>query len=330
MIFKCLPLALSALVGALVMAAADAVGPHLMVQAGTIALDPIADQTHGSMKWSHGAFLYADMGPGGIPATFSTLDREGRLLSSVTAAVPDSAYVPLVGFDRQDDNSIVFIAQAFSAYGQPAPFIGLISADGRTQRLIRTAPYYPNMLSIAPDGTFWTVGYEMVNHKTSAPELDPDAGVLRHFDRAGKLLGSTDPQSDFVKAHATRRLSAGYIAATHDRIGWYAPTWGRGGQYTEIDLDSMTPHSYPGLPDLPPESRVLAFSLTESGNAYLFLADRSPKRLTTFMFDRAVLKWVPIKGPATSESPGSHLIGVDGEQLVFQSWSSAMFFSLSH
>lgn len=251
------------------------------------------------------------------------------MVSSVTVSIPDSAHVSVGGCDRRDDNSIVFIAQAFSAYGQPAPLIGLISADGRTERVIRTAPNYPYSLSVAPDGTFWTLGYEMVNHDTSAPELDPGAGVLRHFDRAGKLLSSTGPQSQFLKdSAASLRLASGFIAATRSRIGWYGPDSGAGGRYVEIDSNSMTMHIYPGLPDLPESSLLVCFSLTDSGNAFLSLYDNATQRSTTFMFDRAALKWVTLK---TNERPAPYLIGVDGEQLVFRDWSSkAFFFSLSH
>ncbi len=334
MTFKCLAVAISGLLALalLTLAVTDAAAPQVMVQTNTIALDQLTDPHRGDMRWSHGAFLFETVSAGaGLPPTFYTLDREGRLVSSVTVSMPDAGHVVVVGSDRREDNSIVFIGQAWSAYGQPAPFIALISADSSTQRAMRTAPYWPYMLSIAPDGTFWTLGFEMVNHNTSAPELDPNAGVLRHFDRAGKLLGSALPQSHFVKDSASEfRLTSGYIATTRNRIGWYGPATGRGSQYVEIDSDSMTMHTYPGLPDLPESSLLVCFSLTESGNAFLSLYDNAAQRSTTFMFDRAALKWLPMKGPAASASRGSHLIGVDGEQLVFWSISSAIFFSLSH
>lgn len=169
MTLKASSLALSGLLALTrLVTAADAAGPT-MSQIKSIALDSLTDQTRGSMKWSHGAFLFQNASRGG-PPTFYTLDREGQLLSSATAAIPESASVSVDTCDRWDDNSLVFIGQAWSAYGQPAPLIGMISANGKTERVIRTAPYWPNMLSIAPDGTFWTLGYEMVNHKTSAPD----------------------------------------------------------------------------------------------------------------------------------------------------------------
>ena len=93
----------------------------------------------------------------------------------------------------------------------------------------------------------------------------------------------------------------------------------------------MTRHSFPGLPDLSPGSLVLSFNLTEAGNAFLSVYDDASERSTTFMFDRAALKWLPIKGPAAIISPGSQLIGVDGEDIVsFESRNSVRFFRLPH
>ncbi len=313
-----------------IIAAADASAPRRMVQTQTVALDQLTDQHRGDMHWSHGAFLFQSVSGGaGLPSTFYTLDREGRLVSSVTVSIPDAGAVIVTGRDRREDNSIVFIGQATSAYGQPVPFIGLISADGRTQQIIRTAPYWPYMLSIAPDGTFWTLGYEMVNFDPSAPEVNPGAGVLRHFDGAGKLLRSALPQSHFVKnAASENRLTSGLLAATSNRIGWYGPGWGTGGQYVEFDSHSMAMHTYPGLPNIPESTLLVCFSLTESGNAFLSLYDNAAERSRAFMFDRAALKWLVLK---TNERPAPYLIGVDGEQLVFRDWSSnAFFFSLSH
>ncbi len=71
------------------------------------------------------------------------------------------------------------------------------------------------------------------------------------------------------------------------------------------------------------------FNLTESGNALLSLYSVASNHWTVLTFDRGARKWLPTKGPASTERPGSHPIGVDGEDLVYQSWKLAIFFSLS-
>ncbi len=190
---KGLAIALTGLLASvpLTVAAAEAAGPQPLVQTKTIALDSLADQHRGEMKWSHGAFLFQALGVG-LPPTFYTLDREGRLVSSATASMPDVGHVVVIGFDRWDDNSIVFIGQADSAYGETVPFIGLISADARMQRVIRTAPYYPYMLTVAPDGTFWTLGYEGVNFDLRAPGSAQSGGYEAFRPRGqASWLGSS-------------------------------------------------------------------------------------------------------------------------------------------
>jgi hypothetical protein len=186
------------------------------------------------------------------------------------------------------------------------------------------------MISVAPDGTVWTIGCEMIDHKSDAPGLDPNAGVLRHFDQAGKLIGSTDPQSRYVAPHQTVRLQSGYLVAKSDRIGWYSPRWGKAGRYVEISLPSMKESVYPGLPPLPTGSMIAGFALTNAGTASLSVYDRnSPRRWTTYAFDRATSKWIPAQVPAVGGSVDPGLVGSDGDQLVLQRGHEAAFVSVS-
>jgi hypothetical protein len=293
-----------------------------------VSLDPIAEQTHGVLKWRNGAFLYMDAAS--VPI-FYTLDREGRLLSSATVEIPGAAQLWYSHFDRGADGSVVFTGGVYSAYGQAAPLIAWLAPDGHTERVLRTAPYFPYMISIAPDGTVWTVGCEMIDHKPDAAGLDPHAGVLRHFDRAGKLLGSFFPQSQYLAGHSTVWLTSGHIVAKNDRIGWYAPSWGGRGRYVEISLDSMTPHTYRGvLPPLSKEAYVSELALTDDGTASVSVDDPlAPQHWMLYTFDRAAEKWVLTK-VETGVSPVSRLIGSDAGQLVLTSGHWAGFLSIPH
>jgi hypothetical protein len=188
--------------------AAEAPSIQLKPQSSISALDAIADPTHGVLKWSNGAFLYMDAA-NGVPPAFHTLNRDGSLSSSTSLQIPGASQFWYGGYDRGADGSIFFAGGTYSAYGEAAPFIAWISPDGRTQRITRTGVYYAHMISVAPDGTIWTMGCEMINHKTDDPGLDPNAGVLRHFDTAGKLIGSFFPQSGYVRQDI--RLVSGYL-----------------------------------------------------------------------------------------------------------------------
>ncbi len=309
------------------LAASDVPGRQLKLQ-GNVNLDPIAEQTHGVLKWRNGAFLYMD--EASVPI-FYTLDREGRLLSSATLEIPGASQVWGYHFDRGADGSVVFAGGVYSAYGQAAPLIAWISPDGHTERVIRTAPYFPHMISIAPDGTVWTVGCEMIDHKPDAPGLDPQAGVLRHFDRTGKLIGSFFPQSQYLGPHQTVWLTSGHIVATNDRIGWYAPGWGGRGRYVEISLPSMEKHTYHGvLPPFSSAATVSELALTDDGTASVSVFDPlTSQHWMIYTFDRTIAKWMPAQVEA-GVSPVPSLVGSDAGQLVFTSGHWAGFLSMPH
>jgi hypothetical protein len=81
MTFKCLAVALAGLLVLLILAAGNAADPQLLVQTKTIALDPLADQHRGGMKWSHGAFLFQSGGEqGSLPPSTHWIGRAAWFL----------------------------------------------------------------------------------------------------------------------------------------------------------------------------------------------------------------------------------------------------------
>jgi hypothetical protein len=185
-----------------------------------IVLDSALESTSGLLKWSHGGFLYVI--PNQVqhrPPTFHSLDRSGKIVSTVDLQLPDSADTWFGGFDKANDGTIAFAGGTYSVDGKGAPLIALLSAETKAEQIIRTYPYYPHMIGFADDGSLWTLGCEMVNKSTSAPGLNLQAGVLRHFDKNGKLIASFLPQLEFVQNHDTTRLQAGHLSVSHDKIG---------------------------------------------------------------------------------------------------------------
>jgi len=304
---------------------ADAASFKLIRQGGTDALDAAASATHGHIKWSHGAFLYVDY-IAGIPPYFLTLDREGKLISSATLSMP----ALVRDFDRAADGSIVLAGVTSSSYGEQKPFLAWIAADGKTERNIPMSPYYPSAISLAPDGTLWTLGFEMINHDTHAPELNPDAGVMRHYDRGGTLINWYLPQGSMAKDDFGL-IQEGRLVATGDRLGWYASI-GRVSKYVEISLDTMKERAYAGLP--PSLSGVLGgyiegLALTDAGDVTVCVPQRNPYAPSSYRFDRTAAKWTPLPVPSLGGYRyAPRLLGSDGEDLVFQYDQSAAFFSV--
>jgi hypothetical protein len=304
---------------------ADAPGIQLVRESGSDTLHGIANTTHGAIKWSHGAFLYMESG---YPPAFYTLDREGNWIYSAAFRAPNGALAWSNDYDRETDGSIVLAGQYSSDQGA-VPFLAWISVDGKTQRLVPTTPYFPYMLSVAPDGTVWTIGHEMINGDPKAPGLEPDAGVLRHFDGTGKLLGSALPQSRFKTPHEKFRLHSGFLVAKGDRLGWYGPREGNG-QYVEISTATMAVQSYPGLQPAPSRyDRACGLAVSDSGVVTVQIEDRSPLARATYSFDRATSKWVPLQVPAIGGYNFTPILaGTDGESLVFRYAYSVAFFAV--
>lgn len=311
---------------------ADVSRIQLIAEAKTNSLDSIVDQSHGYMKWSNGAFIYEDSGVAGIVPIFHTLDREGRLISSSTLKVPGAERVWPGDFDRAVDGSIVFSGGAYSPSGEEAPFIALVSPDGSASTIIRTAPYYPYTLSLAPDGTIWTIGLEMINHDPKAVGLDPNAGVLRHYDRQGRLLASGIEQSRFIGSNETHRLVAGMLVAKGDRIGWISGL-DRHGVYSEISPKTLTVVQTSDAPFKDGSHNLIAgFTLTDSGRALLCVETHKDGRASrvAYVFDRTSGTWGTLAVPFLDGARfAPHLMGSDGEQLVFQFGQSAAFFKVS-
>ena len=334
----CMFPAVLALAGLLPMRAEIAESSRLF-PISTIALDGIGDLQHGQWKWSHGAFVYA-LGAGNLSPTFYTLNRQGKFVASMTPQIPDTTGVSLLDFDRTPDGSIVYTGQSASAYGEPQPFLVYLSPQGETTQVIATAPYWPYMLTAAPDGTVWTVGQEMIRHDSKAPELNPQAGVLRHFDSSGKLIQAEIPQSQFTTGRQSSRLVHGFLFATLNRLSWYTPKYNllaERSEYLEISPGSQQAQHYPGLPPPTRNGFYMGFAVTDTGEVFVSYEDHTNPQprppdyhhRMVYRLDRDTARWMPMAVPEFSQYPDPHLIGAEGDQLVFRSGDRAAFFRVT-
>jgi hypothetical protein len=185
-------------------------------------------------------------------------------------------------------------------------------------------------VSVAPDGTLWTLGFEMVNHSTKDPGVDQGAGILRHFDKSGRLIQSVLPQSGFTAKKQHARLSLPRIFATADRIYWFT-SGSDEVSYAEISTSTFAEQTYPGVPissapDVRNDMRqVQGVGVTDNGTVYLCLVgDPSP-----YVRDSASGQWLPIQLLSNPKMPGHQprLIGANGNELLFQSQRSAVSFT---
>ncbi len=112
--------------------------------------------------WSNGALVMVDSSGVGAPSVFA-VDRQGRQVFAATLLIPDSLRTYPMDWTRGTDGTVAVCGTAWSSDGRDAPFIALFSPDGLAEQVIRTEPYHPYLVALAPDGTVWVEGFEMIN-----------------------------------------------------------------------------------------------------------------------------------------------------------------------
>jgi hypothetical protein len=177
--------------------------------------------------------------------------------------------------------------------------------------VFRLYPYYPVLVTIASDGTIWTVGSEIVNGKESGPGVNPADGVLRHFDRAGKMLGSFIPRSTLSSG---LMIQSGFLRSGNGRVGWYTgPMFGPGSEYFEVLADGSL-RKFPSI-DLGARERVDGIALTDNGRTYVTTTDNSLRKSRFLSIGSEEQQWQPESFPSSLSR--ASLYGGEGNRLIF-------------
>lgn len=282
-------------------------------------------------KWSHGFLLAAQ----GDQTTTPVIWSVGRTRQySVPFTIPGARSMLLYDWDRGADGTLGLSGYAVDADGRLSSYVAWVSADQSDSRVIRTLGYRPEKIALAPDGTIWTAGceYALAPNGRLTAALVPDAGVLRHFDRSGKLLGAHIPQSS-VGGSLILQSSRMGLRASRDRIAWLSVD----GRYAEIAPNGRvltnTVVSLPG----DESATVLGFALSDSGDAYLGMENvategRAVDISSVYVLDRAAMKWIPLlrRTVADANETFGAIFGIEGSTLVIQGRGTTRFYSIGN
>ena len=169
--------------------------------------------SYGLEKWRHGHLISVDTGVVDS-ATFVVSDAEdsGTVFSF---SLPNTTRTWIDGFDLDARGAVVFCGQSYSYDGRLVPFIGIREPAADEIRVIRTHPYYPKTISVAPDGTLWTSGIES-EQTAGSWVVNQNADIVRHYDRSGRLIASAIPEGQVT--YKPRTVS-GFLVATKSRVG---------------------------------------------------------------------------------------------------------------
>ncbi len=233
--------------------------------------------------WSGGALLSIENEETSAPV-FRAVDREGKDIQKITFTVPGADVLRVIG-TRAADGTLAVAGTAFSNTVQPAGILGIVSADGKSQTVVRTYPFWPTVVTIAADGSIWITGREAADSQESE-----DYPVIRRYDRSGALIGSYLKKS-VIQAAGERQtghpINSAYLIASGDRVGWFSDT---AKTYIEFALDGTelgrytTPAERAHIASICPNNAVFAS---------VAVAGRSP-RFTMMALDRATGKWSPL------------------------------------
>jgi hypothetical protein len=283
-------------------------------------------------KWSHGALLTVQYHDTTNPLIW-LLERHGQ--RAVPFTIPEARSMLIYDWDRGADGTIGISGSAADSDGRAATFVAWISADGTNSQVIRTSPYKPAMVAVAPDGTLWTVGSEFTTKSSGGigTTLMPNVGVIRHFERSGKTLGSFVPQSTIQNPLSLSR-SRNTLRASKDRIAWYSAE----GRYIEISLDGSLVTDIPvQLPGGQSMNENTGFALADEGDAFLSAysdphgSGPSAQLLGIYILDRSVRAWKPVLQRSVgiaAQAAFGYIYGVDGRELVVQGNKLIKFYSI--
>lgn len=266
-------------------------------------------------RWTGGVFVVIDSNGTSAPVIRS-FGSDGRELTPVVITIPDAQIVKIWSAARGNDGLFAVAATAYDREGRGGGLIGLRSADGMKLTIIKLFPYVPHTVAIAPDNTIWTQGIELVNGSEHAPEIDPNRGMLRHFDTEGRQIAAFIPRNE-VRLPNT---GTGYLLATRTIVGWY-PSQGQA--YFEVKSDGTTVR-YPGAPGTDKTNVfVTGFALTDSGKALvsvITLATNENDRTThaVYRLDRPTRTWAPVNFPGIQSSEITYLYGSDSNRVVLK------------
>jgi hypothetical protein len=192
--------------------------------------------------------------------------------------------------------------------GQASDFLALVSSDGLTTKIIRTGPYAPRSVAIAPDGTLWTVGYEWPRPKP----LSSNGGVVRHFDSSGNQIGAFIPESSLTRSELGLGIDS--LVASSDRVGWYP---GRGSHYFEVSFSGKV-QQYPGI-QATGRAGVLGLALINNGSVFATTDSDGvgEARQVLLTLDRLQGTWSAPQLPSGGDPPTSvFVLGSQGNQFV--------------
>jgi WD40 repeat protein len=263
-----------------------------------------------SPHWSGGAILAVEDNPSDAPMIVR-IGRNGHV-ERINFKIPDGRHITVLGLAGATDGRIAVIGSAHGDDGGATTFLALIAADRQSQIVVQLWPYGPSVVTFAPDGAVWTIGWVREGERVAADS------VLKRFDRSGALIATTQlftgkdeklkgfplppPRTDM--AHLSR------LRASKDRIGWLM----NDNNYIEFFPDGRVSGWY-SRPDCGGTENELGYlALSETNEVIVRISNC--KQSTYLQMNRETKAWRPVEGGKQNSLKWEIPLGFDGETLV--------------
>ena len=291
-------------------ASGQAEGPEKLTRVGSEQI-PFDLVRHSFAEWQRGSFVYVGNRFTGSPI-LEFFDSKGRQTSTFNFSIPNAGLIDL--YDNSiavgPDGSLAIAGTASFDNSEGGAFLAWISPDRQKQTVTRISPFFPGAVTIASDGTIWLAGEAV---KPFHQAQDYRQNLIRHYDKTGKLLGSSISWADFQTDSPWVPPTVGSILIPmKDGIGWYSP---RSRSYVELASDGSVVSRLKTEPH--PKGAVVQATACSDGNVYvstdLSIADSADEfHWGFYILDRD-------KGTWTLQSTGERsglLFGCDGTRLA--------------
>jgi hypothetical protein len=243
-------------------------------------------------------------------------------------SIPGASSTLIDGVARGSDGTWVVCGRAHDREGKGGGFISWLSPDRQNVTTIRSYPYNAEEITIAPDGTTWTQGIEVVSGNDW---VGSDHGVIRRFDKSGKLMGQYIPRNSIPEV--SLGLQEGKLATNKDRVGWYV---NHSHEYFELTYDGdkvSRPVSYPGIAPRvePPSAWITGMAMMDNGDVYISAQRRDELPVDQlYRLDRVKRTWIPVPAPTFPDGTpnnGPLILGGDGERLALFGGPQSVLFA---
>ncbi len=255
-------------------------------------------------KWQNGFVIAYDNET--VPPHVFLFDRSGRIAVDAPISIPEAHQVMVMDVAVSSTGRIAVTGSVTA--GVEGTFLVFVSPNGKTEKMVRTAPFALARMSFSSDGTLWAAARYIPTPGTSEPE--PDHDVIRQYGLDGSFLRSMVARSSFPGQRHPIQLS--FLCASADRVGFYSPA---SSEWLEIATSSGQVTGRWKVVDNP--TRVKGAAMTAAGGVYLS-TQTQPRAASFLKLDRAAGRFVSldISGVVpTAERAFAAVLGADGNQL---------------